>query len=47
MRDKRRKSTAPGSESTPSTEAPELPERWSAERKTEVVLRPPRGEAPG
>ncbi len=44
MRDKRRRSTTPGSEPTAPTEAAELPERWSAGRKTEVVLRLLRGE---
>ncbi len=43
MRDKRRKSTPPGSE--PAAAAPELPERWSAGRKTDLVLRLLRGEA--
>jgi len=46
MRDKRRKSTTPGSEPAPApTEAGELPERWSVQRKTELVLRLLRGEA--
>jgi transposase len=44
MREKRRKATTPGSEPVP-TEAGELPERWSAQRKTELVLRLLRGEA--
>jgi hypothetical protein len=44
MRDKRRKSTTPGSESAPPAEAGELPERWSVQRKTELVLRLLRGE---
>ena len=44
MRDKRRKATAPGSE-RPAPEASELPERWSVQRKTELVLRLLRGEA--
>jgi transposase len=43
MRDKRRKSTTPGSE-PPAPEAIELPERWSVQRKTELVLRLLRGE---
>ena len=43
MRDKRRKSTTPGSE-PPAAEAIELPERWSAARKTELVLRLLRGD---
>lgn len=45
MRDKRRTSTTPGSEPTLPTEATELPERWSAQRKTELVLRLLRGDA--
>src|SRR5438094_7464851 len=40
---KKRKPT-PGSES-PAADLPELPERWSAARKTELVLRLLRGEA--
>ena len=44
MRDKRRKSTTPGSESTPAPEPGEVPERWSAQRKTELVLRLLRGD---
>ena len=40
---KKRKPT-PGSE-PPAVEVPELPERWSASRKTELVLRLLRGEA--
>lgn len=44
MRDKRRQSTTPGSE-PPAADAPELPERWSAQRKTELVLRLLRGDA--
>jgi len=44
MRDKRRKSTPPGSE-PPVAASPELPERWSAARKTELVLHLLRGEA--
>jgi hypothetical protein len=43
MADKRRKSTSPGSEPT-APEAIELPERWSVQRKTELVLRLLRGE---
>jgi hypothetical protein len=43
MRDKRRKSTTPGSE-PPAAEAIELPEHWSAARKTELVLRLLRGD---
>ena len=44
MRDKRRKSTPPGSE-LPVAASPELPERWSAARKTELVWHLLRGEA--
>src|SRR5438093_1930800 len=45
MKDKARKPiTAPGSEPPPG-EMPELPERWSVQRKTELVLRLLRGEA--
>jgi hypothetical protein len=45
MKDKARKSTTtPGSESL-SAEVLELPERWSVQRKTELVLRLLRGEA--
>ena len=33
-----------GSEPTPATGADELPERWSVQRKTELVLRLLRGE---
>jgi transposase len=45
MKDKARKPiTTPGSE-PPPTDAAELPERWSAARKTELVLRLLRGEA--
>jgi hypothetical protein len=43
MKGSKRKPT-PGSE-PPAAEAPELPERWSAPRKTELVLRLLRGEA--
>jgi transposase len=44
MRDKPRKSTSPGSEPPTAPEATELPERWSVQRKTELVLRLLRGE---
>ena len=45
MKDKARKpTTTPGSE-PPSAEGLELPERWSVQRKTELVLRLLRGEA--
>ena len=43
MKGPKRKPT-PGSE-PPAADVPELPERWSATRKTEVVLRLLRGEA--
>ena len=45
MRDKRRKATPPGSEPSGAPETPEVPERWSVQRKTELVLRLMRGEA--
>src|SRR5262245_57572888 len=41
---KRRKLSTPGSEPL-GVDAPELPERWSAARKTELVLRLLRGDA--
>lgn len=44
MREKRRKPATPASELVP-TEAGELPERWSVQRKTEIALRLLRGEA--
>ena len=45
MKDKARKpTTTPGSEPAPA-EGPGLPERWSVQRKTELVLRLLRGEA--
>ena len=45
MKDKARKpTTTPGSEPPPA-EAVELPERWSVQRKTELILRLLRGEA--
>ena len=45
MKDKARKpTTTPGSEPPPA-ERPDLPERWSVQRKTEIVLRLLRGEA--
>jgi transposase len=45
MKDKARKPTAtPGREPRPA-EGPDLPERWSVQRKTELVLRLLRGEA--
>src|SRR5919106_2562575 len=45
MRDKRRKATPPPGSEPPAPETPELPERWSVQRKTELVLRLMRGEA--
>jgi hypothetical protein len=39
-----RKARQEGSEAAPATGAEELPERWSAQRKTELVLRVLRGE---
>src|SRR6185369_17474994 len=44
MRDKRRKATPPSRE-PPAPETPDLPERWSVPRKTELVMRLLRGEA--
>ncbi len=44
MRDKRRKATTPGSEPAAAPDGAELPERWSAQRKTELVLRLLRGD---
>jgi transposase len=43
MRVKRRKLSTPGSE-PPAAEAIELPERWSVQRKADLVLRLLRGE---
>jgi hypothetical protein len=39
------KRTAPGGQEAGSPTADELPERWSAQRKMELVLRLLRGEA--
>ena len=44
MREKQRKPATPANEAAP-TEAGELPERWSVQRKSELVLRLLRGEA--
>ena len=44
MRDKRRRSMTPGSEPASAADAIELPERWSAQRKADLVLRLLRGE---
>ena len=46
MRAMRQKPSTPGSE-PPAVEMPDLPERWSAARKTELVLRLLRGEEAG
>lgn len=43
MKARREKGTAPEGEATPSA-ADELPERWSVQRKTELVLRLLRGD---
>jgi transposase len=43
MRDKRRKATPPSGD-PPVPETSELPERWSVQRKAELVLRLLRGE---
>ena len=43
MGTKPRKTTGPGSD-PPAAEPPDLSERWSAQRKTELVLRLLRGE---
>ena len=46
MKDKARKTTTTlGSEPPPAEVVVELPERWSVQRKTELVLRLLRGEA--
>ena len=44
MKKKRPKATTPANEAVP-TEVGELPERWSVQRKTELILWPLRGEA--
>ena len=44
MRNKRQKATTSAPDPAP-TETGELPDRWSAQRKTELVLRLLRGEA--
>jgi transposase len=44
MREKRRESASPGSEAVAVPGATDVPERWSAGRKTELVLRVLRGE---
>jgi transposase len=44
MRTKPRK-PMPAAEATPAPELTEIPERWSAQRKTELVMRLLRGEA--
>ena len=45
MKAKRQKAASGSSESTPGPGAEELPERWSVQRKTELVLRLVRGES--
>ena len=45
MKAKREKVEATDSDATASAAADELPERWSVQRKTELVLRLLRGEA--
>ncbi len=45
MKPKREKARPGGSEPTPGAASEELPERWSVQRKTELVLRVLRGEA--
>ena len=46
MKDKARKpTTTPGSEPPPAEVVVELPDRWSVQRKTELILRLLRGEA--
>lgn len=45
MKDKARKPTTTPGREPPPAEGPELPERWSVQRKTELVLRLLRGEA--
>jgi transposase len=44
MRDKRPKSTTPGSEPPATPDVAEVPERWSLQRKSDLVLRLLRGE---
>src|SRR2546425_7073366 len=45
MKDKARKPTTSLGSEPPPSEGLELPERWSVQRKTELVLRLLRGEA--
>jgi transposase len=45
MRAKAQKGKPSADESTPGASADDLPERWSVQRKTELVLRVLRGEA--
>ena len=45
MKAKRQKVSSGSSEPTPAPAAEELPERWSVQRKTELVLRLVRGES--
>jgi len=45
MKDKARKPTTTSGSAPPLAEGLELPERWSVQRKTELILRLLRGEA--
>ena len=45
MKAKRHKAQSGNSDAAPAAAADELPERWSVQRKTEVVLRLVRGES--
>ena len=45
MKGKPQKGKPSAGEATPGAPADELPERWSVQRKTELVLRLVRGEA--
>jgi transposase-like protein len=45
MKAKRQKASSGSSEPAPGPAAEELPERWSVQRKTELVLRLVRGES--
>jgi hypothetical protein len=45
MKSKRHKAQAGNSDAAPAAAADELPERWSVQRKTELVLRLVRGES--
>ena len=45
MKDRARKATTTPGSAPPPAEGLELPERWSVQRKTELILRLLRGEA--